>query len=111
MLEETFAVIYILFRPLCDAYHGFHCLHGISTRRRLPGQHDRTCAVIHRIGNIRSFRSCRAGILDHGFQHLGSRDHLLAGTVNLFNDLLLNHRHFLVRNLHSHVSSCHHNTV
>ncbi len=111
ILEETLPVIHILFRSLRDAHHCLYSFHGICARRRLSGQHDRAGAVVHRIGYVSRLRSRRARVLDHGLQHLGRCDYLLTGAVNLLNDLLLDHRHFLIRNLHTHITAGYHDAI
>ena len=44
------------------------------------------------VGHVGGFGAGGPGILDHGIQHLGGGDHLLAGQVGFFNQLLLQHR-------------------
>ena len=105
------SVINILFGALRNPGHCSHRLRRIKTGSALAGEHNCRGAVINRIGDIRCFRPCWSGISDHGFQHLGRRNHMLSELFRPLDHSLLYNRHFLHGYLHSHIASCHHNSV
>ena len=108
---ETLLVIYILLRSACDAHHRLESLYRELPGSCLTGKHDRTCAVINRIGNIRGLRSGRTRILHHGIKHLCCNDNLLACLVYLIDDHFLYDRYFLLWKLHTHVASGDHDRI
>ena len=50
-------------------------------------------------------------MINHRFQHLCRGDNVLALRIRHLDHLLLEHRHFLHRNLHTHIAAGNHNAV
>ena len=110
-LPQSCRIADILFCALRDPAHRLHSLDRICAGSALPTEHDRRRAIIDRIGHIRCLRSGRPWILDHRIEHLRRCYDDLSELQCLFNHFLLQNRHFLERDLNSHVTSCHHDPV
>ena len=108
---EKLIVRDITFCPYCDLYHRSERFYRIFPGRRLPGQHDRACPLVDRIGHIRRLGTGRPRVLHHGVQHLRGSDHLLSRIINFCDDLLLDDRHVLQRDLHAHIAAGDHDPV
>ena len=91
--------------------HGLQRFHRVQARGGLAGEHNAAGAIIDGVGHVRGLGPGGPGVLHHGIQHLGGGDHLLAGQVGFFNQLLLQHRHILEGDLHPHVAPGHHNAI
>ena len=95
----------------CDLAHHGHSLNGILTHGSLAGQHNDVGTIIDGVGHVGHLRSGRAGIADHGVQHLCGSDHGLKCIVTLADHGLLDIRQLLRRDLHAHVTTGDHDTV
>ena len=109
--SQNIGIVNIFLCALGNLHHGADSLDGILTRSGLAGQHNGTGAVVNGIGHVSGLCSGRTGIADHGIQHLGCRNDLLARVVYFMNDHLLDDRHILQRYLHAHVASGYHDAV
>ena len=108
---ELSGIINILLGTLCNPCHGAHCLDRICACSRLTRQHDGTGSLIDGICHIGGLCTGRSRVLDHRIQHLGCGDNRFARFQCHTNQFLLNNRHFLQRNLHTHVTTGYHDTV
>mmetsp|Transcript_117456 Transcript_117456/g.339586 ORF Transcript_117456/g.339586 Transcript_117456/m.339586 type:complete len:286 (+) Transcript_117456:318-1175(+) len=91
-----------------------HDFNGSLKIRRIGGftaQHDGIGSVVDRIGHVRTFGTGRAGVLDHGFQHLRGRNDGFAGNVAFSDHPFLGQEDLGGRNFHSQISTGDHNTV
>ena len=98
-------------RLLGDARHCRDRLHGVEPRRRLAREHDRARTVVHGVCDVGDLRTRRAGLLDHGLQHLRRRDAPLARHAAGVDDGLLNVGQFLIGDLYAHVAAPDHDAV
>ena len=68
-------------------------------------------AVDDGIGHIARFSASGPGFANHAFQHLRCGDHRQAHPVALFDDLLLEHRHFFRTDLHAEIATGDHHSA
>ena len=104
-------IIYIRLCPPGNLCHGFYCFHRVKPRSAFTGKHDGSSPIINSVCNVRCLRPGRPWILNHGLQHLGSGNYMLALGFRHLDHLLLHNRDFFHRNFHSHVPPCHHYAV
>mmetsp|Transcript_25064 Transcript_25064/g.77314 ORF Transcript_25064/g.77314 Transcript_25064/m.77314 type:complete len:469 (-) Transcript_25064:242-1648(-) len=98
-------------RLLNDAAHGRDSLHGEVAHGHLAAEHHGVAAVEHGVGHVAGLRARGEGLVLHGGQHLGGRDHVLAGGLGLLDHHLLRHPDLLHRDLHAQVAASHHDAV
>ena len=104
-------VVDVVFGALRNADHRAHGLHRVRACGRLAAQHNGARAVVDRVRHVGRLRTRRARILDHRVEHLRRRNDLLAGDIRLVDELLLQHRDLLHRDLDAKVAARHHNAV
>src|SRR5205814_106290 len=68
-------------------------------------------AVEHGVGHVRGLGAGRAGILDHGVEHLGRHDHRLRQLPAQLHAALLDQRYLVERHLHTEIAARHHDAV
>ena len=110
-LVEPVTVAGVLLGVLGDLRHGGHRLNGVLTGSGLAGEHDGGGAVVHGVGHVGNLRPGGPGVLNHGFQHLGSGDHPLAQQAALVNQPLLNGGQLHKGDFHTQVASGHHDAL
>ena len=79
--------------------------------RQMRAHHDTVGAVRNRVTNVADLSPGRAGVLDHGLEHLGSANDGLAGNVAHGDDLLLRSKDLGRGNLDTQVATGNHDTV
>ena len=84
---------------------------GIAADRGLAREHDRVGAIEHGIGHVARLGSRRARGLDHRLEHLRRHDRRDAAVQRASDQLLLDDRDFLVRELHPEVAARDHHGV
>ena len=94
-----------------DARHHLHRLDRILPRRRLGGEHHRIRAVEDRVRDVRRLRARRARVRGHRLQHLRGGDGEPPPPAGARQDLLLDDRHGLGRQLHAEVAAGDHHAV
>src|SRR6516225_657287 len=99
------------FRGFDDAGHHADRLDGILACRGFRGKHHGIGAVENRVGHIGSFRTRRARVFGHGFEHLRSGDYGAAEFTRSRDDVLLHHRHLLRIHFHTKVAAGHHYAI
>mmetsp|Transcript_15782 Transcript_15782/g.19674 ORF Transcript_15782/g.19674 Transcript_15782/m.19674 type:complete len:202 (-) Transcript_15782:783-1388(-) len=97
--------------PKYDFIHHLHCLHGIVTFGCLATQHDTISSIIDGIRHISNLCSGRTRVLRHTLQHLRGHNNRLPHSITCCNNLFLCISHLLNWNLHTQITSRHHNTV
>ena len=108
---ELLIKVNVSFCTNCDFDHSLECFYRIFTCSSFTGKHDRTCSLIDRVGNVCGLCTCRTRVFDHGIQHLSSCDNLFSRSVYFGNDILLDNRNILKRDLNTHVTTGDHDTV
>ena len=99
------------FCRLCDLCHHADCFYRIFAHCGLSGKHDRITAVVDRICHITGLCSGRTRIADHRIQHLCCSDNRFTFAVAFVDDLLLDMRNLVCRDLHAEIPSCNHDAV
>jgi len=94
-----------------DPGHHLHGFDGILPRGRLCREHDRVGAVEDRVRHVRRFGAGGARVRGHRLQHLRGRDGEPPPAAGPGQDLLLNDRHGLRRQLHAEVSARDHHPI
>ena len=107
-LAEAALVVDVALGLLGDAGHGLQRQLRILARGGLAGEHDGAAAVVDGVGHVGGLGAGGAGLVNHGFQHLGGGDHALAQHAALGDQLLLNGWQLLEGNLHAHVAATDH---
>ena len=91
--------------------HGLQRLDGVLARGGLAGEHDSAGAVIDSVGNIGDLGTGRAGVDDHGIQHLGGSDADLTGAHGAVDQVLLDGRDLGKVDLNAHIAAGNHDAV
>ncbi len=77
----------------------------------LAGEHDRVRAVEHRVGHVARLRPGRSRRGEHRLEHLGRDDRGDPPIQGAPDELLLDDRHLLIRQLHAHVAAGDHHGI
>ena len=91
--------------------HGLQRLNGVLARGGLAGEHDRAGAVVDGVGNIGDLGTGRAGVDDHGIQHLGGGNANLTGAHGAVDQVLLDGRDLGKVDLNAHIAAGNHDAV
>ena len=91
--------------------HGLQRLDGVLARGGLAGEHDSAGAVIDSVGNIGDLGTGRAGVDNHGIQHLGSGNADLTGAHGAVDQVLLDGRDLGKVDLNAHIAAGNHDAV
>ncbi|KAI6766123.1 hypothetical protein HG530_007193 [Fusarium avenaceum] len=91
--------------------HLLDSLGGVATLGGLTGKHDTVGTISDGVSDIADLGTGRAGVLDHGLEHLSSADNGLASKVAHGNELLLGSKHLSSRNLNTKITTGNHDTV
>ena len=94
-----------------DVHHGLQGLHGVLAGGGLTGEHHAAGAIEHGVGHVRHLSTGGTGIADHGVQHLGGGDHVLALGDSSLDHALLDDGHVLSGDLHAQVATGHHQAI
>ena len=79
--------------------------------RGFTGEHDGISTFIHCIGDIGHLGTGWDGVLDHGFQQVGSNYHAFTVTGAKFDDMTLHRGQFRQINFHPQVTTGNHDAV
>ena len=104
-------LIHIFLCVLCNLGHQSNSFDRVLAYSCLAGEHDRIGTVVDGICNVSDLCTGRAGIADHGIQHLSRGNDRLISFVALADDLLLNMRYKVGRNLNAEVTAGDHDSV
>ena len=96
---------------LGDAAHGSNGLYRVLADRGLAGQHDRGGAVVNCVRDVGNLCAGRTRVLRHALEHLGRGDDALAAGDAGLDDVLLDLRQLLERNLNAQVAAGDHDAV
>ena len=91
--------------------HLLDSLGGVATLGCLTGKHDTVSTVSDGVTDIADIGAGRAGVLDHGLEHLGGADDGLASKVAHGNELLLGGENLSSGNLDTEITTGNHDTV
>ena len=91
--------------------HHLNGLTGVGTLGSLTRQHYTVRSVQHGIGNVRYLSTSRAGVICHGFEHLGGADGRLTLNVTLGDHHLLGNEDLGSGDLNAQVTTGNHDTV
>ena len=94
-----------------DAGHRLHRRDRVLTHGGLTRKHDSVRTIQHGVGHVGGLRAGRAGVFDHGVQHLGRHDHRLGVLAGDLNGALLHQRDVLQRDLNAQVTAGDHDRV
>ena len=94
-----------------NAGHHLDRFAGELADRALAGKHDRVGAVEDGVGHVAGLGPRGTRVLGHGLEHLRGRDDRLAEVERAANDMLLDERHLLRRNLDAKIAAGHHHSV
>ena len=94
-----------------NVYHHIQCFYRVFTVSSLSGQHNCICSIIYCISNVSYLCSGWSWITDHGIQHLCSNNNRFVIIITFLDNLLLQIRDFLRRNLNPKIASGYHNTI
>lgn len=86
-------------------------LSGVSTLGSLTRQHDAVGTIGDSVTNIADLGTGRAGVLDHGLEHLSGADDRLASQVAHGNHLLLGGENLSSGNLNTEITTGDHDTI
>ena len=109
--KESLSIVNVLFRTLCNTGHHFQRFHRKSAGSSLSRKHNGTGSVVYRIGYVCCLRTGRSWILNHGIQHLGSRNCQFPCFVYFLDNDFLGDWNLFIRKFHTHVSSGNHNCI
>ncbi len=101
-------VVELVVGALRDARHGRHRVHRVDTDRRLGREHHRARTVEHRVGDVGRLGARGDGRVDHRLEHLRGGDDGPSTGDALADDLLLEVRQLLDRELRAEIAACHH---
>ena len=110
-LAETGLIVDVGFGALSDGRHNLDGFFGVIAGSGLAGEHDGRGAIVDGVCHVGGFRTGGTGVMDHGFQHLGGGDDLLAVFVGFFDEAFLEDGNVLKGNFHAHVAPGDHNAV
>ena len=99
------------FRGAHDPRHGADGVLRVAADGGLAGEHDGVRAVEDGVCDVGGFRAGRAGVLDHGVEHLGGHDDGLGVLAGDLDGALLHERHLLQRHLDAEVTAGDHDGV
>ena len=91
--------------------HGLQRLDGVLARGGFTGEHDRAGAVVDGVGHVGDLGTGRAGVDDHGIQHLGSGNADLTGAHGAVDQVLLDGRDLGKVDLNAHIAAGNHDAV
>ena len=91
--------------------HGLQRLDGVLARGGFTGEHDRAGTVVDGVGHIGDLGTGRAGVDDHGIQHLGSGNANLTGAHGAVDQVLLDGRDLGKVDLNAHIAAGNHDAV
>ncbi len=103
-----------LFRFFGAQYHANHrldCLDRVLPRGGFCREHDRVCAIEHRVGHIEHFSSGGQRAADHGFHHLSGGNHASIQRPGSVDDMFLHTDQRCIANFNTQVPSCHHHSI
>jgi hypothetical protein len=83
----------------------------VFSDRRLAGQHDRIRSVEHGVGHVARLGAGGPREDDHRFEHLGRDDRRDATIEGAPDELLLDDRDLLVRQLHAEIAARDHDRI
>ena len=104
-------LIHIFLCVLCNLSHQSYGFDRVLAYSCLAGEHDRIGTVVDGICNVSDLCAGRAGIADHGIQHLCRCNDRLVSFVALADDFLLNMRYKMGRDFHAEVTAGDHDSV
>ena len=110
-ISEAFGKVYM---PLGFFHNLAHCAHrfnGVFARSGFTRKHNCACAVIHGVCNVGYFRTRRAGVVNHRFQHFGCGYNALAQKAAFCNNVFLQRRKLCKRNLYTQIAAAYHYSV
>ena len=110
-LNEEVLVLEGFLNAHCDAVHRGNSLNRIVTGSRLAGEHDGIRTIEDGVADIGDLSTRRTRVALHGVEHLRCDDDRLAGLVALTDDLFLDQRDILCRDLNAEVTTSDHDAV
>ena len=94
-----------------DPGRGLDCQHRVRADRRLGRQEDRVRAVEDRVGDVARLGTSGSRRDDHRLEHLRGDDHGHAEVERAPDELLLDDRHFLERQLNPEIAAGDHHGI
>ena len=110
-LNEEILVLEGFLDAASDAVHRGNSLDRVIAGSRLAGEHDGIRTIEDGVADIGDLSARRARVALHGVEHLRSDDDRLASLVALADDLFLDQRNVLGRNLNAEVTASDHDAV
>lgn len=91
--------------------HLLDSLRGVATLGCLTRKHNTVGTISDGVTDVADLSTGRAGVLDHGLEHLSSADDGLASEVAHGNELLLGSKHLSSGNLDTEITTGNHDTI